>query len=78
MRFPTMWYIRPAKAQTRLTLDTTICFAAKATHILVWNYKGKGDAQDGGNYQGLKGDALDGGNYQGLKGDALDRDTYPA
>ena len=32
-------------------------------NFLVTNYKGKGDAQDGGNYLGLKGDALDRENY---------------
>ena len=31
--------------------------------FMVWNNKGKGDAQDGGNYQGVKGDALDRDNY---------------
>ena len=32
--------------------------------FIVLNYKGKGDAQDGGNYQGLKRDALDRDNYR--------------
>ena len=32
--------------------------------FIVWNYKGKGGAQDGGTYRGLKDDALDSNNYR--------------
>ena len=42
-----------------LCRSVSCIYITKATHILVWNYKGKGDAQDGGNYKGLKGDAMD-------------------
>ena len=31
--------------------------------FIVLKYRAKGDALDGGNYQGLKGDALDSDNY---------------
>ena len=27
MRFPTMWYVRPAKAQTRLQSDQSLCLS---------------------------------------------------
>ena len=32
--------------------------------FIVWKYRAKDDALDGGNYQGLKGDALDSDNYR--------------
>ena len=34
-----------------------------AQRFIVCNYKGKGDAQDGGSYRGLNGDDLDRDNY---------------